>query len=74
MAEFGVHEAKTHLSKLLDRALAGEEIIITRSGEPLVKLVPAQRKKKPNFGFAKGTIQMADDFDEIPEEFLPYIS
>jgi len=74
MAEFGVHEAKTHFSKLLDRALAGEEIIITRSGEPLVKLVPAQRKKKPNFGFAKGTIHMADDFDEIPDEFLPYIT
>lgn len=74
MAEFGVHEAKTHFSKLLERALAGEEIIITRSGEPLVKLVPAQRKKKPNLGFGRGTVHMADDFDEIPEEFLPYVS
>lgn len=72
MAEFGVHEAKTHFSKLLDRALAGEEIIITRSGEPLVRLVPAQRKRKPNFGFAAGTVRMADDFDELPEEFLEY--
>jgi prevent-host-death family protein len=73
MAEFGVHDAKTHFSKLLDRALAGEEIIITRSGEPLVKLVPAQRRRKPNFGFARGTITIADDFDEIPDEFLPYV-
>jgi prevent-host-death family protein len=74
MAEFGVHEAKTHFSKLLERALAGEEIIITRSGEPLVRLVPAQRKKKPNFGFAKGMVRMAEDFDEIPDEFGPYLA
>lgn len=72
MAEFGVHEAKTHFSKLLDRAVAGEEIIITRSGEPLVKLIPAQRREKPNFGFARGEITMASDFDEIPDEFGPY--
>ena len=72
MAEFGVHEAKTNLSRLLDRALAGEEIIITRSGRPLVKLVPAQRRAKPNFGFARGQVAMAADFDDIPDEFDPY--
>jgi prevent-host-death family protein len=72
MAEFGVHEAKTHFSKLLERALAGEDVIITRSGEPLVKLVPVQRKKKPNLGFAAGTVSVPDDFDELPEEFLDY--
>jgi len=72
MAEFGVHEAKTHFSKLLERALAGEDIVITRSGEPLIKLVPVQRKRKPNFGFAEGTVHMADDFDELPDEFLDH--
>jgi prevent-host-death family protein len=72
MAEFGVHEAKTNFSRLLDRALAGEEIIITRSGRPLVKLVPAQRRAKPNFGFAHGRIAMAPDFEDIPDEFTPY--
>jgi prevent-host-death family protein len=72
MPEFGVHEAKTHFSRLLERALAGEEIIISRSGQPLVKLVPAQRRTKPNFGFAHGKIAVAPDFDEIPEEFGPY--
>jgi prevent-host-death family protein len=72
VAEFGVHEAKTHFSRLLERALAGEEIIITRSGLPLVKLVPAQRRAKPNFGFARGKLVIAPDFDEIPEEFGPY--
>ncbi len=68
-----MHEAKTHLSQLLARALAGEEIVITRSGEPLVTLVPVQRKRKPNFGFARGTITMSDDFDAIPEGFEDYI-
>jgi prevent-host-death family protein len=72
MTEFGVHEAKTHFSRLLERALAGEDVVITRSGEPLVKLVPVQRKRKPNFGFAAGTFTVPDDFDEWPEEFLDY--
>jgi prevent-host-death family protein len=73
MTEVGVHEAKTHLSKLLERALAGEEIVITRSGEPVARLVPVQRKRKPNFGYGKGTITMSEDFDEIPEGFEDYI-
>ena len=72
MTEFGVHEAKTHFSKLLERALAGEDVVITRSGEPLVKLVPVQRKRTPNPGFAAGAFTIPDDFDEWPEEFLEY--
>ena len=72
MAEFGVHEAKTHFSKLLERALAGEDVVTTRSGEPLVKLVPVQRERTPNPGFAAGTFTIPDDFDEWPEEFLEY--
>lgn len=68
-----MHEAKTHFSKLIDRALAGEEIVITRSGERVVTLTPVRRKKKPNFGFARGTVTMADDFDEIPEGFEDYV-
>ncbi len=68
-----MHEAKTHFSKLLDKMLAGEEVIITRSGEPLAKLVPVQRKKKPNFGWARGTFTIPEDFDEIPEGFEDYI-
>lgn len=72
MAEFGVHEAKTHFSKLLERALAGEDVVITRSGEPLVKLVPVQRRRKPNLGFAAGTVEMTPDFDELPDEFMDY--
>ncbi len=73
MAEIGVHDAKTHLSKLIERALRGEEIVITRSGEPLVTLVPVQRRRIPNPGFAKGTFTIPDDFDEIPEAFREYV-
>ncbi|WP_300017229.1 type II toxin-antitoxin system Phd/YefM family antitoxin [Pseudonocardia sp.] len=73
MPEFGVHEAKTHFSKLLERALNGEDVVITRSGEPLVRLVPVQRRRKPNFGYAQGTITIPDDFDETPEEFRDYM-
>ncbi|HVL85188.1 MAG TPA: type II toxin-antitoxin system Phd/YefM family antitoxin [Pseudonocardia sp.] len=73
MAEYGVHEAKTQLSKLLERALAGEEVIVTRSGEPLVQLVPVQRRKKPNPGWAAGTVTISDDFDEpMPDWFMDH--
>lgn len=73
MAEFGVHEAKTHFSQLLERAIAGEDVVITRSGEPLVRLVPVQRKRTPNPGFARGQFTIPDDFDETPEEFADYM-
>ncbi|MGI5127427.1 type II toxin-antitoxin system Phd/YefM family antitoxin [Pseudonocardia sp. CA-107938] len=73
MSEYGVHEAKTHFSKLVDKVLAGEEVVITRSGEPLIKWVPVQRKRKPNFGFARGQFTIPDDFDETPEEFAEYM-
>lgn len=68
-----MHEAKTHLSKLLERVEAGEEIVITRSGQPVATLVPVQRKRKPNFGFARGTFTVPENFDEIPEGFEDYL-
>ncbi len=70
MARIGMHEAKTHLSQLVERALDGEEIVLTRRGEPAVRLVPER-----GGGFAalagvwKGRVSIADDFDELPEEF-----
>ena len=48
MAQVGMHAAKTHLSQLVERALAGEEIVLTRRGEPAVRLVP----ERPAGGFA----------------------
>jgi prevent-host-death family protein len=70
MAEIGMHEAKTQLSKLVERAQAGEEIVITRRGEPAARLVPERR----GGGFAslagnwRGRVTLAEDFDELPED------
>ncbi|HEV2302331.1 MAG TPA: type II toxin-antitoxin system prevent-host-death family antitoxin [Stellaceae bacterium] len=57
-----MHQAKSSLSRLVERALAGEEVVIARNGEPLVKLVPVPREKKRRIpGRAKGKIWIAPD-------------
>jgi prevent-host-death family protein len=62
--EVNVHEAKTHLSRLLQRVAAGEEITIARSGVPVARLVAVEPKTKTRpLGFARGEIWIADDFD-----------
>jgi prevent-host-death family protein len=64
-----VYEAKTQLSRLIDRALAGEDIVISRSGRPMVRLVPvAARPARRTPGSARGQILMAPDFDELPDD------
>ncbi len=73
MAEtVNMHQAKTSLSKLVERALAGEDIVIARNGEPLVKLVPVPKERKPRVpGRGKGKIWIAPDcFDPMTEEEL----
>lgn len=64
-----VHEAKTHLSRLLDKAHAGEEIVIGKAGKPYARLVPLEAPAKRRLGFMKGKL---DDsfFDPLPEEEL----
>src|ERR671926_368360 len=63
----GVHEAKTHLSRLLERVAAGEEVEITNRGRVVARLVgPARRT--PNLGFDRGNVWIADDFDDLPED------
>jgi prevent-host-death family protein len=69
-----MHQAKTSLSRLVERALAGEEILIARNGEPLVKLVPVPKERKPRVrGRLKGKVWMGPDFEftdaEIEELF-----
>jgi prevent-host-death family protein len=70
MAEIGMHEAKTQLSKLVERAESGEEIVITRRGKPAARLVPERKGD----GFAslagawRGRVRIADDFDELPDD------
>lgn len=74
MTRVTIHEAKTQLSRLIKQALAGEEIIIARGKEPLVKLVPLPGKRKARrIGGARGLVEhMAEDFDEPLKEFKDY--
>jgi prevent-host-death family protein len=72
MKTVNLHAAKTHLSRLVDEAVAGEDVVIAKNGKPLVKLVaissPARRK---GFGALKGKIRTADDFDApLPDSVL----
>jgi len=67
-----IHEAKTHLSALLARVEAGEEITIGRAGKPIAKIVPYDESNEPRKpGCWKGQVWMSDDFDDpLPEEIL----
>jgi prevent-host-death family protein len=72
VAVVNIHEAKTHLSRLVEQALQGEEIIIAKSGKPLVKLAPIEADSAPRpWGTMKGLIHMAPDFDDpLPDDLL----
>ena len=64
-----IDEAKSQLSELVERALAGEEVIIAKAGKPMVRLVPARGSDAPRIGGQwKGKVHIADDFDELPED------
>jgi prevent-host-death family protein len=71
-AVVNMHEAKTHLSRLVERVEAGEEIVIGRAGKPVAKLVPYQEERvQRRPGALKGKIWIADDFDDdLPAEVL----
>jgi len=68
--QVNIHEAKTHFSKLVERAAAGEEIIIGKAGKPVAKLVPFKEarapKRKP--GAWKGKVWISPDFDAYDKE------
>ncbi len=69
-----VHEAKTHLSRLLERVDSGEEVFIARAGKPVAKLVAIEPVKKTRgmLGKYKGQIWMSEDFDDpLPWEVFP---
>jgi prevent-host-death family protein len=66
-----IHEAKTHLSRLVDKAAKGEAFIIAKAGRPLVKVVPLEEAPQPKpqrIGFMKGRINVPDDFDRMFED------
>ncbi len=59
-----MHEAKTHLSRLVERAVAGEEIVIGKAGKPVARLIPYVEKREPRrLGLMRGQIWMAPDWD-----------
>ncbi|HUO84850.1 MAG TPA: type II toxin-antitoxin system Phd/YefM family antitoxin [Thermoanaerobaculia bacterium] len=71
MEEVSVHEAKTHLSRLLRRVAMGEEIVISRGGEPIARLVPVAGGRKRSLGVDRGRFEVPEDFDApLPEEVV----
>jgi len=64
-----IHQAKSQLSKLVERALQGEEVVIARAGKPLVRLVPVRQSDQPRRGGQwKGKVRIAEDFNELPDD------
>ena len=72
MAKVNIHEAKTHLSRLVDQAGAGKEIVIAKAGRPVAKLVPLQQPRPPRKkGLLRGKIRVGDAFDApLPPKVL----
>ena len=59
----GIHEAKTQFSRLIERVCAGEDVVITRRGEEVARLVPARESGSRRFGMDAGRFEVPDDFD-----------
>lgn len=72
MTQVNVHEAKTTLSRLLNRVVEGEEIIIAKAGRPVARLVPMERRARRRvLGQDAGLFEVPDDFDDpLPEDVL----
>ena len=68
MNTVNIHEAKTHLSKLVEKAAKGEPFVIAKAGKPMVKVTAIdepEKKPKSRLGFMKGRMTVPDDFDEM---------
>jgi prevent-host-death family protein len=70
MTQVGMHEAKTQLSKLVERAEAGEDIVIARNGKPVARLVPiaGTNSLASVRGVWRGRVRISDDFDDLPDD------
>ncbi len=74
MLNVDIVKAENCLPDLIAQSIGGKEIVITRSGKPLVKLVALTgQKRKRRFGSAKGLIKISDDFDEPLDDFRDYV-
>jgi prevent-host-death family protein len=72
MATVNLHKAKTHLSRLVDEAAAGHEVVIAKSGKPMVRLVPVTAQaRRTGFATLRGRIRIREDFDApLPDGLL----
>jgi len=71
MDTVNIHEAKTHLSRLVERAAAGEEIVIAKAGKPIARLVPLARPVPRRLGLLAGRLTVPDDYDApLPADVL----
>lgn len=71
MTEVNIHEAKTHLSRLLEKVQQGEEVIIAKAGKPIAKLVKVQKPSPRKFGTARGMVKFYSGWnDPMTEEEL----
>jgi prevent-host-death family protein len=69
MRTVDIHEAETHLLRLVEAAAKGEPFIIAKAGKPLVKVVPVDATSAPRrLGFMRGAVTVPDDFDRIDQE------
>jgi prevent-host-death family protein len=67
--QFNMHDAKTNLSRLVERVEAGEEIVIARNGRPVAMLVPAPAASRAGIeGAWAGRVEIAGDFDKLPDD------
>ncbi|MFC9942326.1 type II toxin-antitoxin system Phd/YefM family antitoxin [Streptomyces pratensis] len=67
--QYNVHEAKTHFSRILQQVETGEEVVISRAGEPIAKVVPLRSKvNRTDYGSLRGQIHIPEDFDELPDD------
>ena len=73
MIQSNLHEAKTHLSRLIEKALEGEEVIICKAGKPIVQLIAFKgKRKKRSPGGWEGKVKISADFDKLPNEFMEH--
>ncbi|HEY3139446.1 MAG TPA: type II toxin-antitoxin system Phd/YefM family antitoxin [Blastocatellia bacterium] len=74
MHQVTIEEARNHLPDLIDAAVKGEHVVITKDSRHSVKLVPVSKSKpRPQFGSGEGLITMSDDFNEPLEDFEEYM-
>ncbi|MEV5200840.1 type II toxin-antitoxin system prevent-host-death family antitoxin [Streptomyces sp. NPDC053720] len=67
--QYNVHDAKTHLSHILEQVATGEEVVISEAGEPVARVVPLHaRVRRAGRGSLQGQIRIREDFDDLPDD------